>query len=257
MRLNVSAICDGGKLRSVNEDNLLINGIFLPEQHEGTFSVTKRFSTLGKPVFAVFDGMGGYDAGERASFLAAVATEKLLHAQIPIFRKVRLLHQICVEANRSVCEEMTKRNANRMGSTAAMLLFSRREYFLCNVGDSPIFLLKNGKLCEISKEHTERQLYETITGKKSDPKKKFRLTQNIGIFPDEMILDPYYSGGYLQAGDTFLICSDGVTDMLDKAQIEEILQHNDTSVAVQKLLSCALDAGGKDNITAIVIQCGK
>lgn len=257
MRLKVSAICDRGKLRPVNEDNLFINGFFLPELHEETYSTTKRFSTLTKPLFAVFDGMGGYDAGEKASFLAAETTGKLSHSHPSLLRSKRLLSEICAESNRAICEEMAKNRNGRMGSTASILLFSGKRYFLCNIGDSPIFLMQNGHLQIISAEHTERALYESVTGKKTDPRQKFRLTQNIGIFPDEMILEPYYSEGDLHIGDTFLICSDGITDMLDTTQIKRILQHEDVSVIAQELLSCALDSGGKDNITAIVIRCSK
>lgn len=257
MQLKVSAVCDPGKLREINEDNLFINGSFLPELHVATYSVTKRYSTLFKPLFCVFDGMGGYDAGEKASYLAAAVTEKLFRSTSHLSRSKQLLPDICTQANLTLCDEMLKGNIERLGTTAAMLLFSGKQYFLCNIGDSPIFLLRNDSLLEISKEHTERRLYEAIMGQKSDPGKKFRLTQNIGIFPDELVLEPYFSQGQLMEKDTFLICSDGITDMLDTMQIKYILQQKNVAAAAQELLCRALDAGGKDNITAIVIRCGR
>ena len=253
MQLKVSAISDRGKLRAGNEDNIFVNGVSLPEVHTETYSVAKQFSTLGKPLFAVFDGMGGYEAGERASFLAAAATDRL--AKPAFLRSKNLLPKICEAANQAVCQEMKLHKGTRMGTTAAMLLFSGSQYFLCNVGDSPIFLMREGTLLELSKEHTERAVYEAVTGKKSEPGRKFRLTQNLGIASEEVMLDPYYTEGALQIGDTFLICSDGVTDMLDQEQIAWILKRRDVSSMAETLWKSAMEAGGKDNITAIVIRC--
>ena len=88
-----------------------------------------------------------------------------------------------------------------------------------------------------------------ITGRKP------YLTQYLGIDPDEMMIEPYIKSYYLQEGDTFLICSDGVTDMVEEQEICRILAHNeDVGDCVDLLIQAALDGGGKDNITAIVVR---
>ena len=91
--------------------------------------------------------------------------------------------------------------------------------------------------------------YDGITGRKP------YLTQYLGIDPDEMMIEPYIKSYYLQEGDTFLICSDGVTDMVEEQEICRILAHNeDVGDCVDLLIQAALDGGGKDNITAIVVR---
>ena len=142
-----------------------------------------------------------------------------------------------------------------MGTTAAMLLFDKRKYTLCNVGDSPIFRFRAGRLEEIHQEHTERATYESVTGKPAPAGKKFRLTQNIGMFPEEITIEPYCAEGDLNIGDIYLICSDGITDMVPPAKMMEILLANKTTEAIaQSLEEEALAAGGKDNATVVCIR---
>jgi protein phosphatase len=142
-----------------------------------------------------------------------------------------------------------------MGTTASMLYFQKRAYTLCNIGDSPVFRYRHGQLTQIHQEHTERATYESVTGKKAEPGKKFRLTQNIGIFPDEITIEPYCAVGDLKPGDIYLICSDGITDMVSSAQIIETLNAQPTAADIaQSLEEQALAAGGKDNATIICIR---
>ena len=199
--------------------------------------------------------MGGYTAGETASFLAARTAQKLWKSQNGKLTPEQTLRDICTEANRVICDEMLKRGGIQMGTTVAFLLFSRSQFYLCNIGDSPIFRLKNGSFQELSLEHTERIIFERVTKNKSNPRKKFQLTQNLGISPDEFMIDPFYHNDSIYPGDVFLICSDGITDMISTADIKNILLHfDDPQDSAQALLKQALESGGKDNITAIVIK---
>ena len=134
------------------------------------------------------------------------------------------LLRICKSANEVVCNEMLNVIKGRMGTTASMLCFFEEHYHLCNIGDSPIFLFRDNKLSEISYEHTEKENYILIYGEENVPKdKKFRLTQHIGIFPEELQIEPYLSCDEIKKGDRFVICSDGLTDMLTDEQIERVL----------------------------------
>ena len=105
----------------------------------------------------------------------------------------------------------------------------------------------------LSREHTHRAVYERINGK-SEPGKKFPLTQYLGIPEDEMLIEPHVYSGKLVPGDIFLLCSDGVTDMLSREEILKILLKADSPAeAVEALTEKAVEAGGKDNITAVCV----
>ncbi len=258
MYLKIAASSHPGKVRAKNEDNLYFLGRHLPEQNTGLEPVSGT-AKLNKPVLlGVFDGMGGYAAGEKASCLMAELTARTCAAAPRDMVPRAFMMALCQEANLGVCQMMYDHDGARMGTTASMLCLRKKEYTLCNIGDSPIFLLRAGALAEISMEHTERGIYESITGKKADPKRKFRLTQNIGMFPDEIAIEPYCTEGKLQKGDVFLICSDGITDMVERDEIRDILsRESDPQKTVEELTRRALENGGKDNATAICIRvCG-
>lgn len=249
MRLEISARSHVGKVRSKNEDNLCVLGRILPEIKEGNYCLEDG-TDLKKPAFlGVFDGMGGYARGERASYvMAGLAARRWQEAG----SAQELLLDICREANWAVCEEMRGPDARYMGTTASMLYFCGGHYTICNVGDSPVFLWRDGILTAIHQEHTERATYERVTGKPADPKRKFRLTQNIGMFPEEIRIEPYCESGDMRSGDVFLICSDGITDMVEPEQMIGILQSSGSSAQIAaELEAAALAAGGKDNATVI------
>lgn len=103
-------------------------------------------------------------------------------------------------------------------------------------------------------EHTERKLFELLGGEIIQ-KKKYKLTQFLGVFSEEMMIVPYIYQDKVEKDDCYLICSDGLTDMVDKKQIKEILEsRQDSETIVKKLLSAAKEAGGKDNITMICLK---
>ena len=85
--------------------------------------------------------------------------------------------------------------------------------------------------------------------------KKAPLTQHLGINPEDFLIEPYIAKGELKRGDQYLLCSDGLTDMLTNLEIDEIMSSTDTAGdCVQKLIDAALEKGGKDNVTAIVCR---
>lgn len=253
MKIQATALSHTGRVRKKNEDNLYFDGSVLPQRHDRTGTPLSCKKALGKALFGVFDGMGGYSNGEQASYLAAtIAKEKMQKCKdMP---PAQMMVQVCHEANNAVCEAM-EQTQTRMGTTAAMVYLNNKKATVCNIGDSPIFLLREGKLSTLHQEHSERATYEMVTGKKASPKKKFRLTQNIGIFKDEMLIEPYFADVEVEAGDLILICSDGVTDMVSDEQIAQILNGSGSlEEKAQTLLDTALENGGRDNITLICIR---
>lgn len=224
-------------------------------------------------VFGVFDGMGGEECGEMASLIAAKCAAKLKIGPCPIDD----LQQYCKTANEEICKFADDHNIGAMGTTAVLLAFAENEIDLCNIGDSKAFRFDGEKLEQISVDHYAAPFY----GKKPP------LSQNLGIPPSEMVIEPHFARGYYHDGDIYLLCSDGLTDMVSIEEIANILTETvagktpgrsedvvagetpgrsklvvaseTTAVnnATEKLLQRALENGGSDNITIILCKVKK
>lgn len=247
-KLNACIVTDTGRIREKNEDNFIFDGQ-INEQMESHIALQREIY-VGQPVlFGVFDGMGGEAYGEHASFLMADTCRRYqLHANYP----EEDAKALCCIGNERVIQEEEQRKAS-MGTTASMLFFGK-DVLACNVGDSPIFLLRKGHLYPIYEEHTERSLYKQLNlGDVLNKKKKYRLLQNIGMEGKDITIQPYLRSIEWQDKDIFLICSDGLTDMVDEEEILNCLERCKENSA-SELLGMALQAGGRDNITVACIQ---
>lgn len=252
--LNAAAVTNVGKIRSNNEDNYFINGKYrknteIPNSEECDNERRRDY------VFAVCDGMGGEARGEIASLIAVKALTKYAD------RKLKTSAAEYFEyANRLICEEIEKNNGVRMGSTIALVYIDEEDAFCYNIGDSRIYFYRDGELRLISKDHTQAQsLVDMGLLKKEEAslsRGKHCLTQHLGIFPDEIIVQPDFSGGIeLKKNDVLILCSDGVTDMVSEGEIKEILAEDLSAEATaHRIVEKALLAGGKDNSTAIAVK---
>lgn len=203
-----------------------------------------KTTMLKKPLlFGVFDGMGGEECGEVASLIAAKQASLPLDMSDPVLT----LADLCKDANAEICKYASEHGISSMGTTAAMLLFSKRSITLCNIGDSKVFLFSDGRMEQISEDHIGPAPF----GRKPP------LSQNLGIPPEEMIIEPYLSKRVHVTDSRFLICSDGVTDMLTNDEIASIIATASIAEASTRLIDAALERGGKDNATAILIEVKK
>ncbi len=257
MWINSALITHQGNVREKNEDNFYYLGSTLADAKSDQYFSSNSFSLSSKlNLFAVFDGMGGMSAGDRASQLSAT-TAKNEYKKHSNSNATLLMNYICNQSNYIICNEMVNGAKKRMGSTAAMLCLQGTNYYVCNIGDSPVFIHRQNKLFRISAEHSEREMYERLTGT-SQAGRKFKLTQHLGIFPEEMAIEPFNASGNIFSGDKFLICSDGLTDMVELTTINQIINNSsNVKIAVKSLMSAALKNGGKDNITIICIEIKK
>lgn len=241
MPYDVSYWCSSniGKIRSINQDNFVCDGYLmagggygLPEPMTGTKTIREAC------LFGVFDGMGGEECGEIASYIAA------RDAAVWKSPKNALsdLAALCRQINDDICAYTDLNGIGSMGTTAAMLAFTKRGIALCNIGDSKIFRLHGGELKQISTDHVSFAAY----GRKPP------LSQNLGIPPTELIIDPYLAQGSYCVGDVYLLCSDGLTDMVDTDSIAAILSARPLAEAGQALMDAAQSHGGKDNITILL-----
>lgn len=230
-----------GKVRENNEDNIYFNGKYLKENHGNLeHTMTVSFSSGDNLIFSVFDGMGGEAKGERASYLAASYLDSYIKENQD---KNWNFKDYIKKANRLI----TKESSKHMGTTMAAITFFEDKIDICNLGDSRIYQLKNKTLIQISKDHTDLELHKKLNASLNQ---KPKLTEHLGIDENEMELSPHIREFDYQDGDRFIICSDGLTDMLSNQEISEILlKYKSDLDIVETLVNKALEKGGKDNVT--------
>lgn len=248
--------CRTGRVRGNNEDNFYFCGNILEQEHGDLEQLLRQKSPLDQEMcFFVFDGMGGEEAGEVASFLCAQTTKQYWDgSDEPAASASRKLESLCQKMNGRVCRETQRLECGRMGSTAVGLLFHPNKVYVCNIGDSRAFRLRDNELLQLSIDDID---FIPLPGMET-PKRKPRLSQHLGIFPDELTLEPHIAKGELQPGDQYLICSDGLTDMVTNIEICSIMKEQQTSGGcVNALIDRALERGGRDNITAILCRIDK
>lgn len=255
--VSAAAVSHVGCVRTNNEDNFFIEGSYMPlkDMDAGDFVTTSHRAAFH--LFAVCDGMGGLNGGEFASFTAAEAIRQLYTGSKAGPWRERL-HGFVREASQKVLDDGKKRQVKSSGSTLALLLLDGGAAHVSNVGDSRVYMLRLGKLVQISNDHTavfqQMQRGEITREQMRLHPKGNAIYQYLGM-PSHKIADDY---GYYRAcslcnGDRFLICSDGISDLLPHEQIEAIVaSHAQPEDVAQELVMRANEMGGKDNMTCIV-----
>ena len=247
-QIDYAYTCHIGKVRANNEDNFWCCGVRLPVHNQGVDGILAGHTQHWQlPVLAVFDGMGGESCGEMAASAAVEALGSFYEENRRSLKKepVAFLTGACENMNEAVCRYSRENCINSMGTTMALLSFSEKAIYACNLGDSRIYRHFQGKLRQISTDHV-------IGGKMQG---KAPLTQYLGFQEENMALEPSIVEIGYQTGSSYLICSDGVTDMLSDEEIREILGKNSTAEEkVEELLEMALAKGGRDNVTMVLAQ---
>lgn len=253
MKLMIKAAClsDPGKVRRKNEDNFYFGGYCMPENTAGLRKPAYICREMGEGMWlAVFDGMGGESLGEAAAF--AAASEMRRQCEVlpsPFTPKTRYIANLCLALNAAVVNTAKRRKVMHTGTTLAALYITRRRVYVCNVGDSRVYRLRGKELSQLSQDH--------VDGRPYPPGVKPPLMQHLGIDPKELLIHPYIARGRLAEGDCYLLCSDGLTDMLTELQIAEMMMRiPDVEACAEALVKAALDKGGRDNVTVIVCRVG-
>ncbi len=255
--IHFGALTDVGRTREHNEDNYLVD------------------KKLG--LFVVCDGMGGHAAGEVASALAVRTLHDEIKKEAELIRdyaegasggakvsKRDILNMLEFAVNRAsnkVHSEAAKDAKKRgMGTTLVALLVVGKEAFIIYVGDSRIYLLRDGVLEQITEDHT---VYNELIKRKKMPKEqveqlaqKHAITRAVGVYehvePDTLVVD-------LLQGDRFLLCSDGLSGYFEGDDLEHLgrfLAKPDADSVVKELIDWANEHGGKDNITSVIVTVG-
>ena len=224
---------DTGRRRRRNEDNYVV----------------------APPLFAVADGMGGAQAGEVASQLAASALEGG-NSDAP--DGPQRIDELIQEANRRIFDRAsTDPSASGMGTTMTVALVEGMTVAIGHVGDSRAYLVRGDQMEQLTEDHSlVNELLKS--GKLSEEEAQVHpqrsvITRAVGTDPDVDV-----DGFTIEAeeGDVFLICSDGLSDMVEDEEILEVLHQNrdDLDNAVKALVAAANRGGGEDNITAVAFR---
>lgn len=241
-KIAYAVVCSTGRVRRNNEDNFYCDGHIRADVNDTAdvmFSGTVD-ADAGE-LFAVFDGMGGESCGEIASLTAAQRAAQYVRDQAGTAEYLRQLADLL---NESVVEETKERSLVLMGTTAAMLSVSGDEVFILNAGDSRIYRLSRHELRQLSEDHVAYRRGSAIT-------------TFLGM-PEGYPFTPYAAKGHYKAGDLYLLCSDGVTDMLSDDEILRIIDDKlDIDVLARALADAALEKGGVDNTTVLLLKLGK
>ena len=204
------------------------------------------------------DGVGGAAAGELASKIFADATSEVFSENTDGSGE-ELLYRVKKAfsfANEKILEHVVQNpDHSGMGCTAELLAFHGEDFILGHVGDSRTYRLRNGKFTQLTTDHTlvEEQVAEGLISSENIRNHPLRnvILRAVGL-QGELPLD--LVRGKTLSGDWYLLCSDGLTDMLQDEQIQEVLNSNgDIHAKAEMLIEAAKAAGGYDNITVVLV----
>ncbi len=232
---------DIGKRRSSNQDSLLVN------------------DKLG--LYAVADGMGGHRGGETASFMALevmnsaienVSNKKASSQVAPFLKEAVSLASMKIY-ERSLMDD----NLRGMGTTLVALYFNGNDAYIAQVGDSRVYLYRDGDLWKVTEDHSliNEQIRAGVITKEEAEKLNYKnvITRSVG-FEEIVTVDVYTRE--VEDEDIFLLCSDGLTSMLSDEEIKNTIDSKNIASSVDKLISKTNDAGGVDNVSVIILKVG-
>lgn len=226
--------------------------------HKGLVRQANEDSIIARPdigVWAVADGVGGYEAGQLASSTVTSALESIGPA-VSAGDLVARFQDRVNHANSAIHALSDERDGAMMGSTVAALLVFGRSFACLWSGDSRTYLMRGGRMEQLSHDHSEvQELIDngvlTAEQARTYPRGNV-ITRAIGIFEDAG-LD--LRQGEIEPGDTFLICSDGLTAHLSDAEIAARLAGRRSQDACDTLIAETLERGARDNVSIIIIRC--
>lgn len=237
-RFEVASLSDPGKLRPLNEDGVIVDREF------GFAAVT--------------DGMGGHRAGDVASRLALGAIAEKLRRRTQALSARQALEAAVAAANAAVHAAAARQTVRTgMGATLAMAVFGEDNVVLAHVGDSRIYRLRAGKLELLTRDDSilndQVELGLIDAGEIAGSHNRRMVTQTLGMAAQVV---PHLRDEALREGDVYLLCSDGLNDLVGDSDIEVIVDALKTNLPLtaSHLVQLANDSGGYDNVTVALIR---
>lgn len=248
-RTQYACVSHIGKIRKTNEDNFVLVNRFMEAENEGSDGIiTGAVEPDHVPaLLGVFDGMGGEECGETAAWMAART-----FAGFKLKSRENDLARLCRRANRRLAQYAYDNSIISTGTTANLLLLDHDGIAAANLGDSRTYRITKSAFEQLSEDHTA-----PVTNHRKGP-----LTQYLGASEEELQLAPHIAHHAIHDGDIYLLCTDGLSDMVPESAIISIIRENllkdgasqSLEFAAHALLSRALEAGGRDNVTLILCQ---
>ncbi len=258
--VHAAVISHKGCVRGNNEDNFFFDGDLMPDDMVNDGAVVRATLEKRFHLFAVCDGMGGLKGGERASSIGVHALSRLNMYLSPNSLE-RAIDIYANEACKLVYEDsILMGEAGREGSTLALLYLAGDTAHIANVGDSRVYLLRMGSMYQLSTDHS--MVYTMMLRGELTREQMRKHPQGNVIMaflgmeearkPKPFVM--HYSCP-LCKGDRFLVCSDGLSDLLSHEEIQaKLKEYADPYMAANQLVWRALEMGGKDNTTCIVVD---
>ncbi len=235
------SMTDVGRKREINQD----------------YMYTSEAAVGSLPnLFLVADGMGGHAAGDYASrFTVEKVVDYVLNAAKS--EPILVLGEAIREANYLLYQEADKDSEKKdMGTTIVAAVVSGSQLYTANVGDSRLYVINHEGITQITRDHSlVQEMVRMGEMNKEDAKEhpdKNIITRAVGVMP-EVAVDFFETS--LRAGDLVLLCTDGLTNMVEDEEIRRIvLEQRDMVEMAEKLIQKANENGGRDNITAVLID---
>lgn len=246
--VEIAAHTDPGRVRRLNEDAI------------------RTEDSLGLAILA--DGMGGYNAGEVASGMAVELIHEALVASLPGLRE-RPLDEVVADLHEDIRFAVSRANSaiyhrasqnpdcEGMGTTLVIAVLIEDQLTVAHIGDSRLYRLRAGRLEQLTRDHSwldEQLASGTLTAEQAENSRfKNVITRGLGIEPT---VEAEIHDHAVEAGDLYLLCSDGLTDMIDDGSLEQLLNGsgNTLDATATQLVEIANDNGGRDNISVILLR---
>jgi serine/threonine protein phosphatase PrpC len=240
---------DVGKVRAANEDSFLVDNEL--------------------KLYIVADGMGGHQGGGYASSRAVAkikeeivrqetkqeSTQPLTAASGRTPAQVRLKNALLITNEMLFKKAMEDSTLRGMGTTVTAIQLDHVVANIAHVGDSRLYLMRNGDMIQVSRDHSWVQ-EQVDAGVLSEEEARVHPLKNIitrSLGHDRELMVDLDRREY-QPGDRFLLCSDGLTNMVDDQTIKQVLKEKDIEASVKELIRLALEAGGQDNVTTLIVE---
>lgn len=254
MQVRAFGISDVGRRREKNEDSFLVN------------------EDLG--LYAVADGMGGHLGGDFASGLAVGTLEEVMRAleedpdatlqdegDAPGVKagdcQGYLRYAIRLASKRIYDKARFDPALRGMGTTTVVLLFNEGKAYIANVGDSRAYRIRSDRIIQITKDHSlvSEQIRAGILSEKDARAHRLKniITRSVGFQED---VDTDIDIRVVRKGDLFLLCSDGLSNLVNDDEICDVITTNDIEPACRRLVDIANERGGEDNITVVLVEVG-
>ena len=234
--VKVASITDPGRVRKTNEDSFFADG------------------EMG--LFMVADGMGGHAGGEIASRIAVATISEALKATRPDGDAAALIRNAIAEANLAIYAEAEAHPELHGMGTTLVLAFSRGDAIhLAHLGDSRAYLIRDGSIKQLTEDHSlVAEMVKTgqLTAEEA-PRFHLRnvVTRSLG---NQQSIEPELAVVEWRSGDLLLLCSDGLTNMVDEAELHSLISGGgpDLERSCRQIMELANRNGGRDNITAVL-----